>query len=408
MSESHLRDILDAGLKAVETDAATLNALPEKPSGRCILIGAGKASAKMASVIEKAWPDVDLAGVVATRYGHGSETKHITIIEAGHPYPDQNSLKAGKAVMQTVSSLSRHDTVIALISGGGSACLAVPNDGLSLKDKNRITRELLACGAPISEINTIRKCLSKIKGGKLARLCSPAKLISLVISDIPGDALADVASGPTITQPVNLDKARELLKTYNISYQEKWLNSLSSDADHPSDIRMVASPKSALTAMEERAKQIGYQTINLGDLIEMDTRQFANNTAKHLAKLHSEDQAIAIISGGETSITLKHPSPGKGGPNTEFILSLLQYMQTDLTCYAAAIDSDGYDGSADAAGAMITPEIITRIKKSKIELNDYLSRHDSYSFFEQFEANIKTGPTYTNVNDLRVVLTRTI
>ena len=268
MSESHLRDILQAGLDAVDTERALLSVLPERPEGRCVVIGAGKASAKMAAVLEQAWSAVDLGGVVATRYGHAVPTQRITIIEAGHPYPDENSVKAGETVLDAVRDLTENDLVVALMSGGGSACLASPIKGLSLKQKNKLTRDLLACGAKISEINTVRKSLSQLKGGKLAKQCAPAKLISLVISDIPGDDLADVASGPTIHQDISPSKARAILEKYEIEFDPLWFDQAEIKTDLQSDTRLVSSPSTALRCMEACAKTLGYVTTNLCDRID--------------------------------------------------------------------------------------------------------------------------------------------
>lgn len=407
MSESHLRDILQAGLDAVDTERALLSVLPERPEGRCIVIGAGKASAKMAAVLEQAWSTVDLGGVVATRYGHAVPTQRIRIIEAGHPYPDENSVKAGETVMDAVRDLTENDLVIALMSGGGSACLASPIKGLSLIQKNKLTRDLLACGAKISEINAVRKCLSQLKGGKLAKQCAPAKLISLVISDIPGDNLADVASGPTIHQDISPSNARAILEKYMIEFEPNWFNQAEINSDVKNDTRLVTSPAIALRSMEACARTLGYVTTNLGEKIEKDTRIFAAEMAERVKQEISSGIPTAIISGGETSMTLG-PNPGKGGPNTEFILSLMLSLPLQTKYAGFAIDSDGYDGSANAAGAILTPHTLSQIYRSDTDPSDYHERNDSYTFFEKFNANVKTGPTFTNVNDLRVILVNPI
>lgn len=415
----HLFEIMRCALERVATEAVIVRNLPNKPKGRCIIIGAGKASAEMAAAVEKQWSDVDISGVVATRYGHGAETKKVRVIEAGHPIPDEQSVLAAEAMFEIIKDVTEQDLVLALISGGGSACLASPITGVSLEDLQRITDELLRSGAPINEMNIIRQAFSRIKGGKLGAAIASAELLSLIISDVPGDQLDLVASGPTVLpcQHKSSREALDLLDKHNIHVSEHLKRALSKSQDqqlkpNPNARHiMIASNAEALRAAGNTAERLGYKPIILGDAIEGESAVLGSIMADlttAVAKFETGfEPPVALISGGETSVTLRGSGDfGKGGRNQEFMLSFANSIQQPKDVWALSIDTDGYDGYDDAAGAVFEPDTVKRAEKLNLSMEDYLERHDSYSFFEQLGDLIKIGATQTNVNDLRVILIR--
>ena len=375
-------------------------------------MGAGKAAAAMAAAVDTAWPDADLSGVVCTRYEHGVPAGRIRVLEAGHPVPDQASETAAREILSAVGGLSPDDLVIALISGGGSATLALPINGLTLEQKQQITRQLLHSGAGISEINTVRTQLSRIKGGKLAAAVAPARLLTLVISDVPGDDPAIVASGPTIRGDSTPADALRVLNRYGIDIPAAVHDRLApAEPQEPiayqGEHRIVASPSQALEAAAKEARKLGFAVVNLGDRIEGESKAYARDTAKLarsvLEKGKSAHTPTMLISGGETSVTIGKEGAGRGGRNMEFLLALAVELDGEPDIYALAGDSDGIDGTEDAAGAIITPDTLSRAVTAGFDPVDVLQRHDSYSLFQRLDDLVITGPTLTNVNDIRIV-----
>lgn len=411
----HLETILDAALAKVSTHSAVQRNLPPKPQGRCIVIGAGKASAAMAAAVEEAWPDVPLTGVVATRHGHSVPTKHVRIVEAGHPVPDEASVYAAEEMLRALEDLTSDDLVLALISGGGSATLALPVDGLSLDGKQRITKMLLRAGAKISEINTVRQALSRIKGGRLAAATRPARLVSLIISDVPGDDLGLVASGPTIVPRPSAESATDILERYKIPIAPELHGQLDA-ARTPAQVGnprseniMIASNSEALRAAALAARDLGYAPLVLGDAIECESSELGKLLAAMVYSARSmhapSPPPLAIISGGETTVTLNGSGThGEGGRNQEVMLSFAAHVRQPENVWAFAVDTDGVDGFVDAAGARFTPDTLARSSALGLDPAKFLAQHDSFGFFDALGDLVRTGPTLTNVNDLRVVL----
>jgi hydroxypyruvate reductase len=408
-----LRRIFDAAIDSAAPAPAVLANLPEKPAGRCVIIGAGKASAAMAAAIDSAWPDVQLSGVVSTRYGHAVPAGRISVIEAGHPVPDRASELAARRILHALNGLSADDLVIALISGGGSATMALPVESLSLEEKQQITRQLLSSGAAIGEINTVREHLSLVKGGKLAAAAAPARLLTLLISDVPGDNPASVASGPTIPSGSAPADALAVLDRYGVfvsravrQYLESAEPPTSSDAS--GEYRIIASPAQALKAAAGAARELGFTTVILGDSIEGESRELGRVTAgiaKSVRTMGEPARApVVLLSGGETTVTIGSDGAGRGGRNMEFLLSLALELNSEPGIWALAGDSDGIDGTDDAAGAFIGPDTLKRAFAAGIDPREALIRHDSYVFFSEIGDLIRTGPTLTNVNDIRIVM----
>ncbi len=340
--------------------------LPPPGPERNIVIGAGKAAAVMAAAVEAAWPDAALEGVVVTRYGHAAPTSRIRVLEAAHPVPDAASEASAREILAAVQNLRPEDQVIALISGGASALMALPAEGLTLEDKILVNRALLASGATIGTMNRIRRQLSAIKGGKLAKACAPARLVTLVISDVPGDDPAIIGSGPTFLPG--------------------------------GDIRLIATPRMAL---EAAAKASAVPAMILSDALEGEAASLGRAMA---AQALAQTGPILLLSGGETTVTLNGALGAKGGRNQEFLLSLTIALGGAKNIWALAGDSDGIDGIGDAAGALITPATLDRARALGLSPEAHLAAHDSYGFFERLGDLIITGPTLTNVNDIRAIL----
>jgi hydroxypyruvate reductase len=364
-----LRGIFGAAVAAADPAVVLARHLPAPGAGRNIVIGAGKAAASMAAALEAAWPAVEIEGVVVTRYGHAVPTRRIRVMEAAHPVPDARSVAGAEAVMAAVHGLTADDQVIALISGGASALLALPAPGLTLEDKQMVARALLASGAPIGTMNRIRKALSAVKGGKLAAACAPARLVTLAISDVPGDDPAVIGSGPT------------------------WVEG--------ADYRMIATPAMALAAAAEFCAAQGAPVRILGDAIEGEAAEVGREMA---ALALRETGPVVLLSGGETTVTIGSGKPGRGGRNTEFLLSLAIGLDGAKNIYAIAGDSDGIDGTEDAAGAVIGPDTLARAREAGLDPAAMLAGHDSYSLFAALGDLVVTGPTLTNVNDVRAIL----
>jgi glycerate 2-kinase len=409
-----LRKMFDAAVESADPGAAVLRHLPERPKGRCVVVGAGKASAAMAAALDAAWADVDLSGVVVTRYGHAVPAGRIEIIEASHPVPDSNSVLAATRIMGAVQGLSPDDLVIAMISGGGSALLVSPAGHLSLEDKQAVNRALLASGATISEMNTVRKHLSCIKGGRLAAAAHPARVVTLVISDVPGDDLSEVASGPTVAAGATMDQAREIVARYSLQLTPAVREVLSGPGTIPraagqrAEAHLIAAPYMALEAAAEVARRHGIAPLILGDALEGEAREMGKVLAGIAISSRQRGLPIGapsvLLSGGETTVTIRSGSYGRGGRNTEFLLSLAIGLKGSSGVWAIAGDTDGIDGSEDAAGAIVTPSTLMRMKGAGHDPASMLLRHDSYSAFEAIGDLVKTGPTFTNVNDIRAVL----
>jgi glycerate 2-kinase len=422
-----LRTLFDAAVAAADARRVLAAHLPAKPTGRCVVVGAGKSAAVMAAALEDAWPDVKLTGTVVTRYGHAVPTRHIEVIEASHPVPDANSERGARRLLQRVHGLGPNDLVLALISGGGSALCAAPAPGLTLADKQDINRALLASGATITEMNCVRKHLSAIKGGRLAAAAAPARVVTLAISDVPGDDPAVIASGPTVPDPTTFADARALIARYRITPSPAAAARLASATEETpkpgelpnSDFRLIATPLMALLKVADTARALGLTPLILGDALEGEAAQAGILLAGIARCVAAHGQPLAppavLLSGGETTVTLGQDhiggcSPaGRGGRNTEFLLSLAVALGTQTgdgtpRIWAAAGDTDGIDGTEDAAGAIITPDTLARARAAGLDPRAVLTGHDSYTLFDKIGDLIKTGPTLTNVNDIRAIL----
>ena len=388
--------------------------LPSPPKGRCVVVGAGKASAAMAAALEEAWPHVDLSGVVVTRYGHAVPTSRIEIIEASHPVPDDKSAEAAKRILAAVEELTADDMVIALISGGGSALMVAPAEGMTLADKMAVNRSLLASGATISEMNAVRKHLSRIKGGRLALAARPAKVVSLLIYDVPGDDPSEIASGPTVADPSDIATVREIVARYALDLPETVRKVLEKGEETPKsgdieeDVRMIAAPSLALQAAADEAVKLGLTPLILGDSLGGESRDVGAVMAGIASSASRKGLPVkgpaVLLSGGETTVTIGKGPAGKGGRNTEFLLSLALTLKGAAGIWAIAGDSDGIDGVEDAAGAVVTPDTLARMRAAGVDPRQSLVSHDSYTAFKAAGDLVVTGPTLTNVNDIRAIL----
>jgi glycerate 2-kinase len=409
-----LRTIFDAAVAAADPRLTLAAHLPEKPRGRCIVVGAGKASALMAAALETAWPDVPLSGLVVTRYGHAVPTARITIMQSAHPVPDANSEIAARRILAAVAGLTADDLVIALISGGGSALMALPAEGLTLGDKQAVNRALLASGAAIGEMNAVRKHLSAIKGGRLAAAAWPARVVTLAISDVPGDDLGTIASGPTVPDATTQAEVAAIIARTGITISPAVAAVLARGEETPKpgafpvDARLIATPMMALRAAAAQATAIGLRPIILGDALEGESRALAIAMAgiARGVQAHGEPAAgpAVLLSGGETTVTIGGGPAGRGGRNTEFLLGLAVALTGTPGIWALAGDTDGIDGTEDAAGAIVTPDTLARARALGSDPREVLAGHDSYSLFAALGDLVVTGPTLTNVNDIRAVL----
>lgn len=410
-----LRTMFDAAIEAAQPARCLVDFLPEAPRGRLIVIGAGKASAAMARAFEDAWPG-PLAGVVVTRYGYAVPCRRIEILEAAHPVPDDAGLRASQRILDTVSGLTADDTVVCLISGGGSALLSLPLEGISLADKQAVNRELLKSGATIGEMNVIRRHLSAIKGGRLAAACHPAKVVTLLISDVPGDNPMDIASGPTVADPTTCADALALVTRYGMCLPASALEALNSgrgESVKPGDPRLaraeahlVTTPQIALEAAGGVAQAAGITPYLLGDAIEGEARDVGKvmaGIARQVALRGQPFQApCVLLSGGETTVTLR--GQGRGGRNVEFLLSLGVSLDGLPGVHALAGDTDGVDGVEEIAGAYLAPDSLARAWEKGIRPKDALADNDGHGFFNALGDSVVTGPTLTNVNDFRAIL----
>ena len=415
-ARSALRTLFDAAVAAADPRKVLAAHLPSKPTGRCIVVGCGKSAAVMAAALEDAWPDVALQGTVVTRYGHAVPTRKIEVIESSHPVPDANSERGARRLLERVRGLGPDDMVLALISGGGSALCALPAPGLTLADKQAINRALLASGANITEMNCVRKHLSAIKGGRLAAAARPARVVTLAISDVPGDDPAVIASGPTVPDPTTFADARAIVARYGIEPSPAVAARLAQDADETpnqgelpnTEFRLIATPMMALTRMAEVSRELGLGALVLGDALEGESREMGTVMAGIARSIRAHHQPLSppavILSGGETTVTLGRAPAGHGGRNIEFLLALAVALGGAPDIWAVAGDTDGVDGMDDIAGAILAPDTLARAQAKGLDPRAMLTGHDSHSLFDALGDAIRTGPTLTNVNDVRAIL----
>ena len=410
-----LRAMFDAAIAAALPDKMLPAYLPKPPKGRTLVVGCGKAAASMAKAVEDHWPG-ELSGMVVTRYGYHVPTKRIEVVEAAHPVPDEAGRKAAERMLKMVQGLSADDLVLFLVSGGGSALLSLPAPGLTLADKQAINKALLKSGANITEMNCVRKHLSAVKGGRLAAACAPAKVVTLAISDIPGDDPAVIASGPTVADATTFADAVAILEKYGITEPKAVVDHLRAakeETPKPGDPRlaknelhMVAAPQMSLEAAAEVARKAGVTPVILGDAIEGEAREVAMVHAgiARQVKRHGQPAKTpcVLLSGGETTVTVR--GKGRGGRNAEFLLALAVALGGESGIHALAGDTDGVDGTEDNAGAVVTPDSLARAAERNLDAKKMLADNDGYSFFSGIGDLVITGPTLTNVNDFRAIL----
>lgn len=414
-SRDFLTGLFDAAVAAADPEAALAPHLPDRPKGRTIVIGAGKATAQMARAFEQLW-DGPLQGVIVTRYGYGAECRRIRVLEASHPVPDAAGLAASQALLAEVSGLNADDLVVALISGGGSALLPCPVAGLTLDDEQAVNRVLLASGAPISVMNLIRKQISAVKGGRLAAAAHPARVVTLLVSDVPGDDPAQVASGPTVPDLGSAAQALSAIRRYGMAFSPAVMAAIErADPPDPDDpvftgnsVRVIASASQSLEAAAEAARASGIDAVILSDAIEGEAREAGRLHAAIAREVAARNRPfrkpVVILSGGETTVTLK--GKGRGGRNTEFLLAFALAIDGVNGITAMAADTDGIDGSEDNAGAFADGTTIGRIRKAGLDPQELLAENDAWSAFHAADALFVPGPTGTNVNDFRAILVR--
>jgi glycerate 2-kinase len=418
-----LRSIFDAAVAAAHPDVVLAPHLRPAPKGRVICLAAGKGAAAMAAAAERHYLDTQgldparLTGLATTRHGHGVPTRRIRVVEAGHPVPDEAGLKAADETLRLAAEATTDDLLLVLLSGGGSANWIAPADGVSFAQKQQVNRALLRSGAPIGEMNIVRKHLSRIKGGRLARAGqSAAEIVTLAISDVPHDDPSAIASGPTVPDPSTLADARALVARYNLTVDDavkRALEDPGNESCKPGDgafaraqFEMIAKPKASLDAAIKVAKDAGYEVIGLGADLEGEARDVAADHARLALKAQSEGKRIAILSGGELTVTVR--GNGRGGPNQEYALALADLLKNTTGIVALAADTDGADGGAgsatDPAGAVIDQTTFAKMKSLGLEPAAYLANNDATAFFSATGDLLLTGPTLTNVNDVRVIL----
>ena len=411
-----LLDLYTAAVSAVSAEKSLPSFLPEPPKqGRTIVIGAGKGAAAMAKTVEEHWPG-KISGLVVTRYGHGADCQQIEVVEASHPVPDEAGRQAAARMLAMVNGLTKDDLVLCLISGGGSALLALPAEGITLEQKQAINKALLKSGANIFEMNCVRKHLSAIKGGRLALACAPARVVTLMISDIPGDDPGIIASGPTLPDATTCTDALAVLRKYKIEIPpsvQAHLDSGIGETPKPGDTRLaanehhvIATAQQALQAAATAARAVGITPYILSDDMEGEARDIGLAHAAIAKQIAQHDQPFkkpcVLISGGETTVTVR--GTGRGGRNAEFLLSLANALNGAPGMHAIACDTDGIDGSEDNAGAIITADTLERALVAGLDARALLANNDAWSFFAALGDLVVTGPTRTNVNDFRAIL----
>lgn len=413
-----LRRMFDAAVASAQPAHCVPPHLPDPRSlgaGRLVVIGAGKASAAMARAVEDHWPGA-LSGLVVTRYGHSVPCQRIEVVEAAHPVPDAAGEQAAQRMLDLVSGLHADDLVLCLISGGGSALLPLAAPGVTLQDKQAISRALLSSGASISEMNCVRRHLSAIKGGRLGAACHPAKVLTLLISDVPGDAPMDIASGPTVADPSTCADALALLRRYAIALPpavQALLESGEGESIKPGDsrlqghtTRLIATPQQALQAAAEVAQAAGYAAYILGDALEGEARELGTALAGIARQVAQRNQPVAapcvLLSGGETTVTVR--GTGRGGRNVEFLLALGLALNGQPRVHALAADTDGVDGQEDISGAYLAPDTLAKAWAMDMSPREHLDNNNGHGFFGALGDSVVTGPTRTNVNDFRAIL----
>jgi len=413
--KAFLRRLFDGAVAAADPARVLPPFLPKRHGGRTLVLGCGKASAAMAAAVESAW-DGPLEGLVVTRYGHAVPCRRIEIAEASHPVPDQAGMDAARRILALAEGAREGDLVLALVSGGGSALLTLPAPGLTLADKQAVNRGLLACGAAIGEMNCLRKHLSQIKGGRLAAAAHPAKVITLVISDVPGHDPATISSGPTVPDPTTSAEALEILNRYGIEASDavrRHLASSASESPKPGDPRLagselhlIARPQASLEAAATLAREAGVTPIILGDALEGEARELGKAMAGMALQVRRHGQPAQppalLLSGGETTVTLK--GKGRGGRNAEFLLGLGLALDGAPGIWGLAADTDGIDGSEDNAGALLGPDSLARARSAGRDPRADMANNDAWGFLDAVGDLVVTGPTKTNVNDFRAVL----
>ncbi|WP_425057110.1 glycerate kinase type-2 family protein [Rhodovulum bhavnagarense] len=408
-----LRGLFDAAVAAADPMRVVPAALPPRPGGRVVVVGAGKASGRMAEAVEAAWGPCE--GVVITRYGHARPTAGIEIVEAAHPVPDLAGAAATARILRLLEGLGEDDFVLALISGGGSALLVQPAGGITLDEKRRINSALLASGAPIGQVNTLRKHLSGVKGGQLAAAAWPARMLSLMISDVPGDDPAFIASGPTVGDVSTPAQALAILEQWSITPPDSVLAVLRGQSGvlPPGakvlgrvDNRVIAAPARSLNAAADSARRAGCEVDILGDALEGEARELAAGHARlalaRQAAMLPGAAPLVLLSGGEC--TVRQRGDGLGGPNAEYALALACALTGARGIHALACDTDGVDGAAEVAGAQVDPDTLARARAAGLDARAALARNDSHTFFAALGAQVVSGPTLTNVNDFRAIL----
>jgi hydroxypyruvate reductase len=417
-----LREIFDSAVAAAHPDVVLAAHLRPRPKGRIICLAAGKGAAAMAAAAERHYLDREkldptlLTGIATTRHGHRVPTRRIKVIEAGHPMPDEAGLKAAEETLQLAATAGPDDLLLVLLSGGGSANWIAPVDGVSFTQKQQLTRALLRSGAPIGEINTVRKHLSRIKGGRLARAGQKAEIVTLAISDVPHDDPSAIASGPTVPDPTTLADARAIIAKYNLEIDPaiaRALENPSNESCKPDDAafarasyEMIARPRASLDAAVARAKAAGYEVIDLGADLEGEAREVAADHARLALQARAQGKRVALLSGGELTVTVR--GNGRGGPNQEYALALADLLKDTSDVAALAGDTDGADGGAgsasDPAGALIDAATFATMRAQSLDPKAYLANNDATAFFAATGDLLQTGPTLTNVNDVRVIL----
>lgn len=410
-----LRRMFDAAIASAQPARCIPPHLPEPPRGRLIVIGAGKASAAMARALERLWPG-PLSGLVVTRYGYAVPCDRITILEAAHPVPDEAGLTAAQRLLERVQGLGKDDLVLCLISGGGSALLPLPPPGLTLANEQALNRALLKSGATIGEMNCVRRHLSGIKGGRLAAACHPARVLTLLISDVPGDDPIDIASGPTVGDPTTCADALAIVRRYGIELSApatQLLESGRGESIKPDDarlagaeLRIIATPQMALEAAASIARDAGYPVHILGDSLEGEARDVGKVLGGIALQVAERGQPFTppcvLLSGGETTVTVR--GNGRGGRNVEFLLSLALTIEGHPRIHALAGDTDGVDGQEETAGALIAPDSLERAWGLGLRPMDALANNDAHNLFAALGDAVITGPTLTNVNDFRAIV----